>query len=129
MSEALLAVEGLRVGTESTPAVEATIVVPPPTAPVLGENKRAHVDGMVAIVTNITVPSAGATTPDPGPYDATFTATSQKNFTQLVKLLREGDQSNQINATPQIPGSPPTPYPISFVCVISDAGQASVFIV
>lgn len=124
-----MAVEGMQVGTESTPEVQADIVVQPATAPVLGENSRAHTDGLVATVTNITVPDAGATIADPGPYDATFIATSVKNFTQLLKLLREGDQSTQIDATPQIPGSPPTPYPVSFVCVISDAGQSSVYIV
>ena len=85
-------------------------------------------DEYSASITNITVPSTGATTPDPGPYTVNFSATSTKNkdLNQNKFILRVDDKTNLITATPYIPGSPSTPYPVTFYLYISNAGQSKV---
>ncbi len=78
-----------------------------------------------ATVSAITVPSVGATIPDPGPYTVQFSSTSNKvrDFNDHKFVLLEGDVTGDINATPQIPGSPPVAYPVTFHLRISNAGQ------
>ncbi len=107
------------------PNVVATIVVAPPTGiKVKAEAKLVHRDGDQITVSAITVPAAGATTPDPGPYTVKMVATATKDKAEGVEVLREGDQSEVISATPQIPTTPtPTDYPVSFKCVVQVAGQ------
>ncbi len=106
--------------------VVATIVVAPPTGVKCFAGSLMHRHGDQITVTAITVPAAGATTPDPGPYTVPLNATVTKVFAEGVKTLVLGDLSNTINATPKIPGAPPVDYPVSFKCVISSAGQAKV---
>jgi len=104
--------------------VQATIVVSPPTGiKVKAEAKLVHRDGDQITVTNITVPTAGATIPDPGPYDVAMVATATKDKAEGIEVLREDDHSETISATPKIPGSPPVDYPVSFKCIVSVAGQ------
>lgn len=83
-------------------------------------------DGYGLTVTGITDPGAGATTPDPGPYNVSFSATATKVKADGTLVLRQDDESGTINATPQIPGTPPVAYPVSFKYVITDAGQVKV---
>lgn len=83
-------------------------------------------DGFGMSVSVITVPSAGATIPDPGPYSVQFGATAAKVKADGSLVLRKDDETGMVNATPQIPGTPPVPYPVSFKLTISDAGQAKV---
>lgn len=83
-------------------------------------------DGFGMSVSAITVPSAGAVTPDPGPYLPKFSATATKVKADGVLVLRKDDETDAVNATPYIPGSPPTPYPVSFNLKISDSGQSKV---
>jgi hypothetical protein len=105
-------------------AVVATIVVNPPTGvKVKAEGKLVHRDGDTITVSAITVPSAGATIPDPVPYTVPLNAQATKTKAEGVEVLRLNDISDTINATPQIPGSPPVAYPVAFNCVISVAGQ------
>jgi len=107
--------------------VVATIIALPPTSTKgLAENKAIYLDGDQIQVVAITVPSAGATIPDPGPYVVGITATASKCTLENKYPLRLGDQSSLISAVPQIPGSPPVNYPVSFKCVISNAGQSKV---
>ena len=80
-------------------------------------------DGLQISVSAITYPSAGATIPDPGPYVVAMNAEAQKVKAENKLVLRIEDLSDTISATPQIPGSPPTDYPISFKAEIITAGQ------
>jgi len=132
MALKLIAVQGMTVVTDPTttipplfPNVVATIVVAPPTGvKVKAEAKLVHRDGDQITVSAITVPAAGATTPDPGPYTVKLEATAVKDKAEGVEVLRQDDQSEVISATPKIPTTPtPTEYPVSFRCKISVAGQ------
>lgn len=111
--------------------VTCTIVNPAPGAvaplPALGTTKvkatgfEVVVEGdqiqVSAISTNI------ATIPDPGPYLADLTAQQAKVKAEGSDILTIDDRSATISATPQIPGSPPTNHPITFKCIVTDAGQ------
>jgi hypothetical protein len=129
MALKLIAVQGMTVLVDSTTVVPpgvvvATIVVSPPTATkVKAESKLVHRDGDQITVSAITVPAAGATIPDPGPYTVAFSSTATKVNAEGKLVLLEGDQTATINATPQIPGTPPVAYPVSFKCFVSVAGQ------
>jgi hypothetical protein len=119
--------------------VDQTTAVPP-TTPVLatiagpvatGTKVKAGAvvlrDGDEITVTAITVPAAGATIPDPGPYTVAMVATATKSKAEGIEVLREGDLSDTVSATPQIPGTPdPTDYPVSFKCIVDVAGQIKV---
>lgn len=121
MSE-LVAVQGTTIEPEPTPAVTATIVVNPPDAPVLHLAKPAHKDGDQITVTAITTPAAPV--PDPGPYVVAMVAESVV-LTGSKPLLREGDASEEITATPTTSGG--TPTPVTFKCVVTSAGQTKVY--
>lgn len=127
----LVAVQGMTVivdqSTVTPPGVVVATVVPdPPTGTKCkGEGKLVHRDGDTITVSSITVPSAGATIPDPGPYTVQMEAVSVKTKAEGIEVLVLGDQSETINATPQIPGSPPTDYPVSFKCVVQNSGQTT----
>lgn len=111
----------------SNPLVVATVVhTGIPSLTCKAGNKGICKDGHTMSVSVITVPSAGATIPDPGPYTATFAATSAKVKADNKLVLRVDDETGTINANPQIPGSPPVVFPVSFKLKISDAGQAKV---
>ena len=77
-------------------------------------------------VSGVTDPGAGATIPDPGPFTSSYSATALKVKADGTLVLRQDDESGVINATPQIPGSPPVPWPVSFKYKISVAGQLKV---
>lgn len=133
MSLELIAVQGMTVIVDQTTvnppgfAVVATIVVNPPSSTKCkGEGKPMHRDGDTITVSAITVPTAGATIPDPGPYSPAMNAAAQYVKAEGTLVLREGDLSDTINATPQIPGSPPTDYPVSFKCIVQAANQTKV---
>jgi hypothetical protein len=83
-------------------------------------------DGYGLTVTAITDPGAGATIPDPGPYNVSFSSTGSKVKADGTLVLREGDETDVISASPQIPGSPPVVFPVSFKYVINSAGQTKV---
>jgi hypothetical protein len=121
-----IAVQGMTVQTNPA-TVTATIVVDPPTGSKMLCNAQVHRDGDEVTVTAITVPSAGATTPDPGPYTVPFNSSASKVSSEGKNVLLEGDESDTISATPQIPGSPPTPYPVDFKIKITAAGQDKAF--
>lgn len=133
MSLELVAVQGMTVVVDQTTvnppgsAVVATIVVNPPSSTKCrGESKLMHRDGDTITVSAITVPTANATIADPGPYTVGMNAAAQYVKAEGALVLREGDLSDTINATPQIPGSPPTDYPVSFKCIVQVAGQTKV---
>jgi hypothetical protein len=128
MSE-LMAVEGMTVVVDQSSAsltpVAAAIVVDPITGrKLLGSGAQAHLDGDTIQVSGIT--AGPATIPDPGPYEVAIPATAKEMGSEGSKVLREGDLSEVINATPQTPGSPPVDTPVSFQCVIQVAGQQKV---
>lgn len=123
-----IAVQGMAVIVDPTSpspagAVVATIVAAAPTGTKCRASALMHRDGDQITVTAITVPSAGATIADPGPYTVPLNATAVKSKAQGLVVLRTGDVSDVIEATPQIPGSPPSEYPVSFRCIISNANQ------
>lgn len=131
MTLALIEVQGATVIVDQTtvvppvtPVVATIVVVPPTGVKVKAEVKLVHRDGDQITVSAITVPAAGATIPDPGPYTVALNKTVVKTKAEGIEVLVVGDQSDTINATPQIPGTPsPTPYPVSFKCIIQVAGQ------
>jgi hypothetical protein len=126
MSLILSAVEGMNVVTNPS-TVTAVMAVAAPTGTKCKATATMHRDGDTVTVTAITVPSASATIPDPGPYTVGFIATAAKCKAEGVLVLRQGDESETINATPQIPGSPdPVDYPVSFTVKITAAGQTKV---
>lgn len=123
----MIAVDGLTYAI-SDPLVAATVVllgVPSAKNKVSGAGMCK--DGFQAAVSAITVPSVGATIPDPGPYTVSFSASSTKVKADGSFVLLEGDKTETIKATPQIPPVPPavnpTPYPVAFELSISLAGQ------
>lgn len=75
----------------------------------------------------VTVPDKGATIPS-APITGTWIASSTKTKEKFVNefVCREGDESAPITATPQIPGSPPVNYPVTFTLKIQSAGQIKV---
>ena len=79
--------------------------------------------GFGATISAITVPSAGATIPDPGPYSVTFSALATKVKADGSLVLRLDDVTGDITATPQVPGGPPVPHPVTFHLKITAAGQ------
>jgi hypothetical protein len=130
MTAALLAVKGMSVIPDPASGVVCTVAVADPSCPVLSNDDIAHKDGDEITVTNITVPTEGATIADPGPYTVAMVSSAELDYTQDIPLLKEGDESETLNATPQIPnpGGDPTDYPVSFICIVDDAGQAVVLI-
>jgi hypothetical protein len=111
----------------SDPTVVATVsIVDPPSSKVKAETKGVYRDGAQVSVSAITVPSAGATVPDPGPYVVPLNATAAKVRAESDLVLRIDDESDTINAVPQIPGTPPVAYPVSFTVRVSVAGQSKV---
>ena len=127
-----IAIAGMTVEVDPTTVVPpgtvvATIVVAPPTGTkVTAGGGLVHRDGDKITVSAITVTEPGATIPDPGPYDVAFSSTAAAVKAEGIEVLLEGDQTATINATPQIPGTPPTNYPVSFKCKVSAAGQDKV---
>ena len=111
----------------SNPSVQATVTLTgtPSTKCKAGGNGICK-DGFSATVSVITNPATGATIPDPGPYSVNFSATAQKVKADGSLVLRVDDKTGDITATPQIPGSPPVPSPVTFHVKITAAGQTKV---
>lgn len=131
MSTKLIAVQGMTVTIDPSTVATATIVVLPPTGTkVKVEGKLTHRDGDQITVSVITVPSAGATIPDPGPYTVPINKTVLKVKAEGIEVLVLDDVSDTINAIPKIPGSPPgsppVDHPVSFSCKITDVNQTKV---
>lgn len=95
-----------------------------PSVKVKAGGQGAIKHGYGLSVSAITDPGAGATIPDPGPYSTTFSATATKVKADGTLVLRADDETGVISATPQIPGSPPVPFPVQFKYKISSAGQS-----
>jgi uncharacterized Zn-binding protein involved in type VI secretion len=117
-------VDGMTLETDPSTVSCSMSMVGPPSSKVKAEGKGAWHDGDKVSVSNVTVPSAGATIPDPGPYQAAFAAGAAKVKADGKLVLLEGDETATISATPKIPGSPPTNYPVSFKVKASAAGQS-----
>lgn len=111
------------VGTNPTGNVTDTGT---PSSKVKAAGKGVLKDGYGLSVSNITDPGAGASIPDPGPYNVSFSATAMKVKAENTLVLRKDDETGVINATPQIPGTPNVPFPVAFKFVITDAGQVKV---
>jgi len=117
-----IAVEGMAI-TISNPNVVATVAITGSASLKVKAGTGVYKDGLGVSVSAITVPSSGATIPDPGPYNVSFSATATKVKADGELVLRVDDETGTINATPQIPGTPPVPFPVSFNISITDAGQ------
>ncbi len=128
MSYKLVAVQGMTL-YQDDPSVVCTVffIFPPTISKNFAENKLFHADGDMFMVNAITVPSAGATIPDPATYAVPLNASTTKVEAENKNPLRLGDLSDTINAIPKIPGTPPVDYPVSFKMEITDAGQMKVF--
>lgn len=122
----LVAVDGFAYAI-SNPAVIATVsLLGVPSLKCKAGAKGMCKDGFQVSVSAITVPASGATIPDPGPYSASFASGALKVKADGTLVLLEGDKTGTINASPQIPGTPPVPFPVSFDISISSAGQTKV---
>ena len=88
------------------------------------EGNFIYQDGLAIQVTNITSPPA--TIPDPGPKNSNINADAIKNELEGKLVLRKDDLTDTINATPKVPGSPPTDYPVTFKVQITVAGPTKV---
>jgi hypothetical protein len=128
-----IAVQGMTVEVDQTSPIPpgnvvATIVVSAPTQSTCSAGGALmHRDGDQITVTNITVPSAGATIADPGPYTSNMDVQGWGNVkSENLPVLREDDISVVIGAIPKIPGPPDIPYPVTFECIVTAAGQTKV---
>lgn len=126
MSE-LVAVEGMTVAidpaTSIPPGATALAIVVNPIVgrKLKGSGAQAQLDGDTFTISGIT--AGAASIADPGPYDVAIPSTAAKMGSEGTKVLREGDLSELIEATPQTPGTPPVDTPVAFKCVITAAGQ------
>ena len=119
----LIAVNGFTCAL-SNPLVQATVALTgTPSAKCKAGGAGMCKHGFSLSVSAITAPSSGATIPDPGPYSASISSSASKVKADGSLVLLEGDKTATITATPQIPGSPPVPFPVSFDISISVAGQ------
>jgi len=117
----LIAVNGFSYSI-SDPSVSASVSLtgsPSTKCKAGGQGICKH--GFGVTVSAITKPPA--TIPDPGPYNVTFSATALKVKADGSLVLRVDDITGDITATPQVPGSPPTPQPVTFHLTITAAGQ------
>ncbi|MBV6340981.1 hypothetical protein [Candidatus Magnetobacterium casense] len=127
-----VAVQGMTVTVDQTsviPAVTplvATILVNPPTGTKVTATALVHRQDDTVTVSAITVPAAGATIPDPGPYTKKIVAAATKTKAEGKLVARLDDLTETFSATPKIPGAPPTDYPVTFKCKITAAGQTKV---
>lgn len=124
MSKKLIVVDGFSYSL-SDPNVFATVTLTG-VASVKSKIKSKGIckHNYSAIVTAIY--TASATIPDPGPYTVNFSASAQKTKVDGSFVLLVDDKTGDITAIPKIPGSPPTPSPITFYIKITDAGQNKV---
>lgn len=125
----LVAIEGmtLEIVNGSPTPVEGTVSITGiPSNINKHQDKGVYLDGLGIQVVNISSPSAGATIVDPGAVAGNISASITKVKEQGTLLLVEGDQTAVLNATPKIPGSPPSDYPVTFQVRITDAGQNKV---
>ena len=121
MSLKNIAVEGMTVLADLP--VVAVVTPDPATGTKTSATALVYRDGDTIQVSNITDPTAGATIPDPAIYEAKMISSATRVKSESVLVLLDGDESETIDATPQIPGSPPVDYPVSFKCTITVPGQ------
>lgn len=95
-----------------------------PSTKTLEDSKGVLMDGHQIVVTGVTADMA--TTPDATPKNANYSSAAEYTKEDGSLVLLEGDETGTINATPYIPGSPATPYPVSFHYRISAAGQSKI---
>lgn len=130
MAPVEIAVQGMELEIVSTnPAdnVQGVVAITgAPSSTVKANGNGIYVDGLTVSVTNITAPGANATIPDPGPKTGSFSSTSSAVENVTIRVLREGDETGTINATPKIPSTPSAiDYPTSFKIRIKTAGQTA----
>ena len=122
MIKKLIAVDGFS-WQFSDPTVSASVTLTgTPSSKSRAGGKGVCKDVFTATVSAITKPPA--TIPDPGPYSVTFSATATKCRADGTLVLRVDDATGDITATPKVPGSPPTPQPVTFNLKITAAGQS-----
>lgn len=107
-----------------TPVFGTIIITGPPSTKGRAEGNFIYQDQLAIQVVNITSPPA--TIPDPGPKSANINAAALKNELETKLVLRKDDLTGIINATPQVPGSPPVAYPVTFKVQITVAGPTKV---
>ena len=125
-----IAVEGMTLaiveGSPTTVLGTISIIGSPSTINRINNN-GVYLDGLEVSVTNITSPEGGATTADPGPVTGYINASVSKVKENGTLVLVNGDETDILNATPQIPGSPkPTDYPVTFRVRIINSNNTKV---
>lgn len=115
--------------------IQALITVLTPPSLVCKAGGLAIYKGDIALsIQNVVTiaPAPPASIPDPASVPPLFISATVHPTAQYVKstgelVLREGDDTDVINATPKIPSSPtPIDYPIAFTVRVKTAGQNEV---
>ncbi len=122
----LVAVQGMTltiVNSLPTPVLGIITILGVPSVTNKAEGKGAYLDNLQIQIANITSPAGGATIPDLVPKIVGIPASIQKAKEFGVYFLVVNDITGIINATPQIPGSPPSNYPVTFQVQITNANQ------
>lgn len=120
-----IAVEGMTLVIDD-PTVSGVITITGSASLKVKASGSVYKNGLGITVSGITAPSAGATIPDPAPKNASLNSSATKTKADSTFVLLEGDETDTIHATPQIPGSPPINYPVTFKVKIETAGQIKV---
>jgi hypothetical protein len=117
----LIAVNGFSYSISDASVLATVTMTGMPSVKCKANGQGICKDSFGVTVSAITKPPA--TIPDPGPYNVTFSATATKVKADGSLVLRVDDVTGNIKATPQVPGSPPTPQPVTFHLTITDANQ------
>ena len=116
-----LAVEGMTVELVDTFPTDltATLAVSSlPTNDIIAGGGKVYLDGCTVTGTAFSSASVGGTAP--GPVNGNLIATTNVNFNNLTKLLRENDQTAVLTVQLTTSGSPVT---ATFKYKITDANQ------
>lgn len=119
----LIAVEGMTLTIDPPTVLGIISIIGTPSLKTKQDSKAIYLDGLEIQVSGVTVPTAGATIPDPTPASGNIISTAVKTKDDGTLVLLEGDETGTISSSPQIPGTPPAPYPVNYTVKISVAGQ------
>lgn len=116
------------VSTTPTDLVAGTItIVTAPSLVCKAGGLAIYKGDIELLIQNVTAPGAGATIVDPASVvglSGTIKPTAEFVKSEGDFVLRENDETDTINTTPKIPGSPnPVDYPTSFKVRVKTAGQ------
>ena len=119
----LIAVEGMTLTFDPSTVQGSIQITGQPSLKSKQDGSAVYLDGLTLVISGVTNPPAGATIPDPVPAIGSINSTAEKTKDDGVLVLLEGDTTDDITSNPQIPGTPPTPSPVTYKIKVSVAGQ------